>query len=101
MERTERALLDLNRASQRELTQLPRIGSDKARNIVHYRAIRKGFRDWADFAQTSGLSEEDVEVIRARARIGPRPDKDAPVAAASAGPARRRGPVRRPRSRSL
>lgn len=63
--------INLNTASAQELTQLPRIGADKARRIVHYRAIRKGFRDWADFADTPGITEEDVEAIRTRAWIGP------------------------------
>jgi hypothetical protein len=72
--------IDLNVATEHELTQLPRIGSDKARRIVHYRAIRKGFRDWADFATTPGISELDVEAIRLRARIGPRPDRPRTIA---------------------
>jgi hypothetical protein len=63
--------MNLNGASEQELTQLPRIGVDKARRIVHYRAIRRGFRDWADFACTPGITEADVEAIRTRAWIGP------------------------------
>lgn len=68
------SLIDLNSASARELTQLPRVGADRARRIVHYRAIRKGFRDWADFARTPGITEEDVEAIRTRAWLGPPPE---------------------------
>ncbi|MEK6717702.1 MAG: helix-hairpin-helix domain-containing protein [candidate division NC10 bacterium] len=68
--------MNLNSASERELTQLPRIGADKARRIVHYRAIRKGFRDWADFARTPGISEADVEAIRSRGWIGPPAEND-------------------------
>jgi hypothetical protein len=64
-------VINLNSATQRELTQLPRIGADKARKIVRYRAIRKGFRDWTDFACTPGITEADVEAIRVRAWIGP------------------------------
>lgn len=67
-------LIDVNSASERELTQLPRVGVDKARRIVHYRAIRKGFRDWDDFASTPGITEEDVGAIRSRARLGPPPE---------------------------
>jgi hypothetical protein len=63
--------INLNSASLGELTQLPRVGADKARRIVHYRALRKGFRDWDDFARTLGISEEDVLTIRTRAWIGP------------------------------
>ena len=62
--------INLNAASEHELTQLPRIGVDKARRIVHYRAVRKGFRDWADFAETPGITELDVEALRMRAWIG-------------------------------
>jgi DNA uptake protein ComE-like DNA-binding protein len=72
--------IDLNAASEHELTQLPRVGVDKARRIVHYRTIRKGFRDWEDFATTPGISELDVEAIRTRAWIGPRPDRPRTVA---------------------
>jgi Helix-hairpin-helix motif len=64
-------LINLNDASEDELTQLPRIGADLARRIVHHRAVRKGFRDWEDFAETIGISAEDVEAIRTRAWIGP------------------------------
>jgi hypothetical protein len=96
MDVAHETLLNLNGANQHELTQLPRIGADKARRIVHYRAIRKGFRDWADFACTPGITEANVEAIRTRAWIGP------PVEEVLAGSARRRttrGPAtaRRPR----
>lgn len=67
----ETARMNLNYASEHELTQLPRIGADKARRIVHHRAIRKGFRDWEDFARTPGITDADVEAIRTRAWIGP------------------------------
>ncbi len=83
--------MNLNRASEQELTQLPRIGPDKARRIVHYRAVRKGFRDWADFARAPGIRESDVEVIRTRAWIGP-PEEEGRARTAR-GPAM----VRRPR----
>ena len=67
--------INLNAASEHELTQLPRIGVDKARRIVHYRTVRKGFRDWADFAETPGITDADVDIIRSRAWIGPRPEQ--------------------------
>jgi competence ComEA-like helix-hairpin-helix protein len=76
----ENPRVNLNLATAHELTQLPRIGSNKARRIVHYRAIRKGFRDWEDFATTPGISELDVEAIRPRAWIGPRPNQPRTVA---------------------
>lgn len=66
----EMSRINLNAASEHELTQLPRIGVDKARRIVHQRTVRKGFRDWADFAQTPGITDLDVEAIRTRAWIG-------------------------------
>lgn len=80
MTATQRDLINLNAASQHELTQLPRIGADLARRIVHYRAIRKGFRDWEDFSGISGITAEDVEAIRARAWIGPprQPERTSP-----------------------
>ena len=79
MAELSRRVMNLNSASQRELTQLPRIGADKARRIVHFRRIRKGFRDWADFARTPGITEAEVEAIRARAWIGPPPPEGWPV----------------------
>jgi hypothetical protein len=63
--------MNLNSASEGELTQLPRIGADRARKIVRYRRSRKGFRDWDDFAKTVGLTDMDVAAIRSRAWIGP------------------------------
>ncbi len=63
--------INLNSASEHELTQLPRIGIDKARKIVRCRTLRKGFRDWEDFAKIPGISAADVEAIRLRAWIGP------------------------------
>lgn len=67
----EERLVNLNRADEHALTQLPRIGADKARRIVQVRAVRKGFRDWEDFSEASGIGPEDVEAIRSRAWIGP------------------------------
>jgi len=90
--------IDLNVASVRELTQLPHVGADKARKIVHHRALRKGFRDWRDFADTPGVSEEDVEAIRRRAWIGPIPAEQPEVAHPRRTP-RDAIPVRGPRLR--
>ncbi len=63
--------INLNSAGEHELTQLPRSGIDRARKIVHQRTLRKGFRDWEDFARTPGVSAADVEAIRSRAYLGP------------------------------
>jgi hypothetical protein len=90
--------IDLNVASERELTQLPRVGVDKARRIVHHRALRRGFRDWSDFAGTPGVSEEDVEAIRSRAWIGPIPAEQPGVTHPRRTP-RDAVPVRGPRLR--
>ena len=90
--------IDLNTASEGELTQLPHVGVDRARKIIRCRAVRQGFRDWEDFAETLGLTEEDVEAIRSRAWIGP-----AAKDRAGASPPRRATrdtiPVRGPRPR--
>jgi competence ComEA-like helix-hairpin-helix protein len=92
----ETARMNLNHASEHELTQLPCIGADKARKIVHYRAIRKGFRDWEDFARTLGITDADVEVIRTRAWIGPAAEEEA-AGASRRRPARYPATARRPR----
>jgi hypothetical protein len=89
------ALLNLNSAGEHELTQLPHIGADKARRIVRCRATRKGFRDWADFARTPGITEADVEAIRTRSWIGPPTEEVAFIPArrrATRGPATARRP---------
>ncbi len=78
MDREQPPLIDLNSATERELTQLPRIGVDMARRIVHRRIVRKGFRDWLDFARASGLAIEDVEAIQGRACIAPAREKEGP-----------------------
>lgn len=96
MEAPGTSLMNLNAASEHELTQLPRIGANKARRIVHYRAIRKGFRDWADFARIPGMTEDDVEAIRSRAWIGP-PIEDVRSGTTRRRPARGPATVRRPR----
>jgi len=72
--------INLNAATEHELTQLPRIGVDKVRRIVHHRTERKGFRDWDDFAETPGITAEDVEIIKSRAWIGPRPEQPSTAA---------------------
>lgn len=72
--------INLNTATEHELTQLPRIGVDKARRIVHHRTERKGFRDWDDFAETPGITAEDVGIIKLRAWIGPRPEQSSTAA---------------------
>lgn len=81
--------INVNAATEHELTQLPRIGADKARRIVRHRTERKGFRDWDDFAETAGITAEEVEVIKSRAWIGPRPEQPST-------PAERRRAVREP-----
>lgn len=91
--------IDLNVASEGELTQLPHVGVDRARKIIHCRAIRKGFHDWADFAESLGLAEEDVEAIRSRAWIGPAA-KDREGGSPPRRPSRDTIPVRGPRPRS-
>lgn len=72
--------MNLNTAAAGDLTQLPRVGADKARRIARRRASRRGFRNWADFARTPGLSEADVEAIQRRAWIGPAPEGGWPAA---------------------
>jgi hypothetical protein len=90
--------IDLNAASVRELTQLPHVGGDRARKIVHRRAIRKGFRDWEDFAESLGVTAEEVEAIRSRAWIGT-PAKDREGGSSPRRASRDTIPVRGPRPR--
>jgi DNA uptake protein ComE-like DNA-binding protein len=59
-------LFNLNTANEHRLTQLPRIGADKARRIAHHRTVRSGFLDWADLAETPGITDAAVAVICTR-----------------------------------
>ena len=88
--------MNLNSATEKELTQLPCIGADKARRIVRYRATRRGFRDWADFARRPGITASDVEEIRRRAWIGP-PIEEVQSVITRRRTARGPATVRRPR----
>jgi predicted DNA-binding helix-hairpin-helix protein len=90
--------IDINSAREEELTQLPRVGADTAKHIIHHRQLRKGFRDWDDFAESLGIASEDVAAIRTMAVLGPRPDQRATREARR--PPRNVQPVRRPHPRS-
>jgi hypothetical protein len=98
MERRTGLLIDINSAREEELTQLPRVGADTAKHIVHHRAIRRGFRDWEDFAKTLGIPPDDIAAIRTMAWIGPRSDEQ-PTRELGRTP-RNVQPLRRPHPRA-
>jgi len=98
MERHSGLLIDINSAREEDLTQLPRIGADRARHIINHRTIRKGFRDWEDFAETLEIPAEDIAAIRTMAWIGPRSDEQ--VAREPRRTPRNVQPLRRPHPRA-
>ncbi len=60
--------VDVNRASERELVSLPRIGPALARRIVEARP----FADLADLTRVRGIGPVTIERLRSRALVGPR-----------------------------
>ncbi len=56
--------VDLNRATQAELEQLPRIGPRTAERIVAFRTARGGFRRVEDLMLVQGIGEKTLERLR-------------------------------------
>lgn len=57
-------LLDLNRATEYELTRLPGIGEARARAIVEYRESCGGFYAVEELCEVKGISESLMEELR-------------------------------------
>jgi competence protein ComEA len=56
--------LDLNRATEAELEELPMIGSVRAASIVQFRADRGPFQSLDDIKKVGDISEKVIEAIR-------------------------------------
>lgn len=59
-----RPRVDVNRASQEELTRIPGIGPATARRIVELREQRGPFRDVDELLKVRGIGEKTLEKIR-------------------------------------
>ncbi|HPF16521.1 MAG TPA: ComEA family DNA-binding protein [Thermotogota bacterium] len=57
-------LIDINRASQKELEKIPGIGPVKAKNIVDYREQNGYFQDIADLILVTGIGEKTLETMK-------------------------------------
>ena len=63
-ERTQTALLDLNRAEYSDLLELPGIGSATAGAIIEYREMIGYFRSVDDLLNVEGIGEAKLDAIR-------------------------------------
>jgi DNA uptake protein ComE-like DNA-binding protein len=70
------ALLDLNNAERKLLTQLPGVTKDVAYRIVNHRKHHGGFGDWEDVAQATGFDADRMNTLKARAFLGARPEPE-------------------------
>ncbi len=67
-----RHLINLNEATQDQLTLIPNIGPARADSIIKYRQSRQGgFHDIDDLKHVDGLNERIVEQIRPYLTVGP------------------------------
>ena len=64
-------LIDVNRASETELTALRGIGPALARRIVEYREKNGPFRSVEELVQVRGIGAAKLEGFRDRATVGP------------------------------
>ncbi|MFH0872226.1 MAG: helix-hairpin-helix domain-containing protein [bacterium] len=56
--------LDINKATQQELTHLPGIGPVLAERIVRYRGKRGGFTEISEIQEVSGIGEKRYERLK-------------------------------------
>lgn len=67
--RSQRGMIDLNRAGLEELVQLPGIGPELAGRIVEFRQRSGGFQEPDDLLAVPGIGPGIMEKIRNRVRI--------------------------------
>ena len=65
------AVLDLNRASVKELEALPGIGPTRAGAIVRWRGEHGSFRTVDDLLEVPGIGPTTLERLRALVGVGP------------------------------
>ena len=57
-------LINLNKATEEELTAVPGIGTKTAAQIVKLRRIREGFRSIAELKEVPGINERKLETLK-------------------------------------
>ena len=62
--------IDLNRATARELVQLPGVGEVIAKRIIDFREEHGPFKRVEDLTKVKGIGEKSLEKIRPYIRIG-------------------------------
>jgi len=62
--------IDLNRATVRELTELPGVGEAIAKRIVDFRDKHGPFKRVEDLMKVKGIGEKSLEKIRPYIRVG-------------------------------
>jgi competence protein ComEA len=80
--------VDLNRAAEAELVQLPGVGERTARQIVAYREEHGGFHEVEDLQAVHGIGPAKLSNLRPHVRVG---EADGVTSAASLPAERRRG----------
>lgn len=74
--RSEKKLLDINKASQRELEQIRGVGSVLSERIVKYRAMLGGFSTMGQLVEVWGLSDSTVKNIEKQYKVFTPPEID-------------------------
>ena len=63
-------LVDINRASKKELMILPRIGPKTAERIVEYRKLHQGFKNKEDIMNVSRIGPKTYEQLKDKITVG-------------------------------
>jgi competence ComEA-like helix-hairpin-helix protein len=56
--------MDLNTATEQELTVIQGIGKDNAKKIVHHRLQNGSFKTWEDLKRVPGVSPHMLETLK-------------------------------------
>ena len=67
----DQSSININRATEAELTSLHGIGSSKAQAIILYREMFGGFKSVDELTKVKGIGAKTVEKNRSRLRVSP------------------------------
>lgn len=62
--------IDINQATEEELTVIPGIGTAMAKRIVDFRQQNGPFRQVEDLMKVKGIGEKSLEKLRAYVKVG-------------------------------